>query len=173
MDELVFEFEPSAVNWFFLLLYFAQTAFTCDLGYVSSSSPTAPYYNCTSSTNTTGLWSAVQGTCNGTRTAPVSDTVLYSTHANATYLHTLAVIAPYCNSSTAPSTSNANSPTPQTQVSQQTNFNCYFGYTSSGGATSPYYTCNTLNSTMGQWSVVTYGCICMLLSSTCHRLRIK
>jgi hypothetical protein len=112
----------------------AKTYFTCDLGYVSSLSPAAPYYQCDPSTNTTGTWSPLQGACN--------------------------VIAPYCNSSTAPSISNANSPTPQTQVTQQTTFTCASGYTtSSTGGTSPYYTCNTLNSTMGQWSAVTYGCI--------------
>lgn len=40
----------------------ANTSFTCNFGYESSIAPEKPYYTCDAST---GLWTAVTGTCNG------------------------------------------------------------------------------------------------------------
>lgn len=136
-----------------------QTSFTCDLGYVSSLSPIAPYYKCKQSTSAKGQWSSVKGTCNGILIS--NDCTVLHTRTALTLCPTLAVISSYCSASAAPSVSNANWSTPQTQVTQQTNLKCSFGYISSGDPILPYYTCNAFNSTSGQWSAVTFGCIRM------------
>lgn len=70
------------------------------------------------------------------------------------------VISPYCDTATAPTIANANSPTTDLTVYGTTSFTCNFGYASSGGTINPYYTCDPFNSTNGMWAAVLYGCEC-------------
>lgn len=72
-------------------------------------------------------------------------------------------IVAYCAAGSAPTLANANTPAPQTKIYATTQFTCNYGYASDGGATLPYYQCLANTSTTGQWSAVTYGCICMSL----------
>ena len=41
----------------------AQTSFTCNVGDVSNTAPTAPFYTCTPGSPSPGVWSSVTGAC--------------------------------------------------------------------------------------------------------------
>ena len=73
----------------------------------------------------------------------------------------------YCINSSSPSLVFANSPTLVVTVYDSTFFTCNFGYESTGGSIKPYYKCNQYNSTVGQWSNITYVCIRMLILQIC------
>lgn len=77
---------------------------------------------------------------------------------NNSYFILYIEIAIYC-SSTAPTITNANAPTPVTTVFSLTSFTCSAGYQSSGGATAPYYQCLPGTSATGVWSNPSYTCI--------------
>lgn len=62
------------------------------------------------------------------------------------------VISNYCDFATAPTLSNANSPTPQTTIGATTSFTCSFGYKSSISPSNPYYSCQHSTSTTGTWT---------------------
>ena len=63
-----------------------------------------------------------------------------------------AVYSGYCNSATAPTLANANTPTPVTYLNGNTYYTCDQGYESSlvAGA-APYYTCTLGSAAQGIW----------------------
>ena len=67
--------------------------------------------------------------------------------------------AGYCPlTPSAPNLPNADTPTAVRTVNDVTSFTCNFGFESSGGATSPFYTCQTNTVSAGSWSGVTLTC---------------
>ena len=70
-------------------------------------------------------------------------------------------ISNYCPIGSAPILGNATATTPQTQVTANTSFTCNNGFQSTGGSTSPYYTCLASSSSAGVWSTIEYSCQCM------------
>lgn len=96
--------------------------------------------------------------------------VLYRWHSltdwfsRAVHIHSingiLTVNTNYCDSSNLPQLENATAMTPVNSTVIGVNyFSCNYGLQSSGGSTLPFYSCETLNSTNGQWSIVTNYCI--------------
>lgn len=71
-----------------------------------------------------------------------------------------AEILKYCIASDAPTLTYANNPTPVVTVYDFTNFTCDFGYETTGSS-SPFCTCDQMNSTVGKWSNVTFLCVRM------------